>query len=188
MYVQPLDGSLAPNSLAAPAGGAEAEGTLFAGAAPAPGDNISRFVPPSLNDGAAEAQYGEGYGGSSSLQGLFGPLMGVLQQLMQMLQSLMGYGCGSQYGSSGCPPNGNPGCPPNGNPGCPPYGNERYFQNASGSSQGDPHLSFDGQKWLLVAWPGGIETPGACLVPPPIRRLLRYQWRTMSPPIATRPL
>ncbi len=151
MYVQPLDGSLAPNSLAAPAGGAEAEGTLFAGAAPAPGDNISRFVPPSLNDGAAEAQYGEGYGGSSSLQGLFGPLMGVLQQLMQMLQSLMGYGYGSQYGSSGCPPNGNPGCPPNGNPGCPPYGNERYFQNASGSSQGDPHLSFDGQKWNNMA-------------------------------------
>jgi hypothetical protein len=42
----------------------------------------------------------------------------MLQQLMQMLQSLTG--------SGGC----------NG---------ERFFQNATGSSDGDPHLSFNGQ-------------------------------------------
>jgi hypothetical protein len=41
----------------------------------------------------------------------------VLTQMMQMLQSMMGYG----------------------------GGNERFFANATASSKGDPHLSFDGQ-------------------------------------------
>jgi hypothetical protein len=41
----------------------------------------------------------------------------------------MGYGCNGPYSG----------------PNCPPSGNERYFQNASGSSEGDPHLSFNGQ-------------------------------------------
>ncbi|HVN69244.1 MAG TPA: hypothetical protein VMU38_06325 [Candidatus Binatia bacterium] len=113
MYVQPLESSLTPNSLASPAGNAESEGALVRGStAAAAGDGISRFAPPASND-------------SGSLQGLFGPLMGVLQQLMQVLQSLMGYGCGNGSGSA----------------------NERFFQNASGSSDGDPHLSFNGQKW-----------------------------------------
>jgi len=130
MYVQPLEGSLTPNSLASPTGSAESEGALFrGGAVPAAGDGISRFAPPS--NANASSAYGEGYGGSGSLQGVFGPLMGVLQQLMQVLQSLMGYGCG----------NGN-GCG-NGSGSA----NERFFQNASGSSDGDPHLSFNGQKW-----------------------------------------
>ena len=121
MYVQPLEGSLTPNALTSAAGNAESEGALFAGGAPpAAGDNISRFVPPWMNEGASGSPYGECYGGSGSLQGTFGPLMAMLQQLMQMLQSLMGYG--------GC-------------------GNERFFQNATGASDGDPHLSFNGQKW-----------------------------------------
>ena len=91
MYVQPLDGPLTPNALAAPAGAAEYEGAPFAGAAaPATGDNISRFVPPWSNDGAQAMPYGEGSAASGSLQGMFAPLMGMLQQLMQMLQSLMG--------------------------------------------------------------------------------------------------
>ena len=123
MYVQPLDGSLTPNSLAAPTGSLEGEGALLQGAALPSGDNISRFLPPWLNDNAASSAYGDVYGSSGSMQGLFGSLMGVLQQLTQMLQSLMGYG-----------------------------GNQRYFQNATGSSDGDPHLSFNGQKWFLVAW------------------------------------
>ncbi|MGB8907712.1 MAG: hypothetical protein WCC84_03070 [Candidatus Cybelea sp.] len=154
MYVQPLDGSLTPNSFASPAG---AEGTLNQGVpAPATGDNISRIVPPPwLGEASAPSPFGEGYGGMGSVQGLFGPLMGMLQQLMQMLQSLMGYGCNSPYGSGSCPPYGNfgpppygnGGCPPNGNESCPPFGNERFFQNASGASDGDPHLSFNGARW-----------------------------------------
>jgi hypothetical protein len=144
MYVQPLDGPLSPNALVSPAGGAETEGTLSAGVAAPAGDNISRFLPPSLDEGDVSSPYGENYG---SLQGLFGPLMGVLQQLMQMLQSLMGYGGNSPYGSGGCSPYGSGGCPPNGNGSCPPNGNERYFQNATGSSDGDPHLSFNGTRW-----------------------------------------
>ena len=165
MYVQPLEGSVSPNSLASSAAaGAGPEGALLQGAlAPPAGDNISRFVPPALNDGAE--QYGAGYGNSGSLQGIFGSLMGVLEQLMQMLQSLTGYGGNAPYGSGGCnppfgspggpppygsggpPPYGSGGCPPYGSGGCPPYGNERFFQNATGSSEGDPHLSFNGQKW-----------------------------------------
>lgn len=131
MYVQPLDGSPGPNSLSSVAGSAEGEGALFPGtAAPAGGDNISRFVPPWSNDGAAASPYGE-YGTSSSLQGLLGSLMGVMQQLMQMLQSLMGYSGNAPHGSGSCQP----------------YGKERYFQNATGASDGDPHLSFNGVKW-----------------------------------------
>jgi hypothetical protein len=159
MYVQPLDGSLGANSLGSLGGNAEGEGALFAGtAAPQAGDNISRFVPPWLSDGAAASQNAEASSNAPSLQGLLGPLMGVLQQLMQMLQSLMGYGGGSgacpPYGNNGtCPPyGGNGACPPYGNNGtCQPYGNERFFQNADGSSHGDPHLSFNGSKWTSMA-------------------------------------
>jgi hypothetical protein len=133
MYVQPLDGSLGANPLASAGAGADGESALPTGAAaPAAGDNISRFLPPWLRDSAAADAPGAGFfGGSGSLQGLFGPLMGMLQQLMQMLQSLMGSGCNAPYGSSQCPPG----------------GNERYFRNATASSDGDPHLSFDGEHW-----------------------------------------
>lgn len=136
MFVQPLDGPLGQNSIPAMTGGAQGEGTLLQGGiAPAAGDNISRFVPPWYNQGSVAAPYAGGYGNDGSVQGMFGPLMGVLQQLMQMLQSLMGYGCNAPYG--------------NGN--CSGGGNERYFQNASGSSEGDPHLSFNGSKWNSMA-------------------------------------
>jgi len=152
MYVQPLEGSLSPNTLASPTANPQAEGAVFSGAgAPATGDNISRLVPPWLNDGGGSAQYGDG-SGSGAMQSVFGSLMGVLQQLMQMLQSLMGYGCNPPSGSGGCSaPSGSGGCnPPGFGPSpspCPPSGNERFFQNASGSSEGDPHLSFDGRTW-----------------------------------------
>jgi hypothetical protein len=59
MYVAPLAGSLGPDSLSALAGNAQ-EGSLFdGGVAPAAGDNISRFVPPWLNNGGADSAYGE---------------------------------------------------------------------------------------------------------------------------------
>lgn len=122
MYVAPLDGSLTPNSLAGPTGNAESEGALLQGASLPAGDNISRFLPPWLNDGASSSAYGDVNGSSGSMQGILGSLMGVLQQLTQMLQSLMGYG-----------------------------GNQRYFQNATGSSDGDPHLSFNNAKWNDMA-------------------------------------
>ncbi|MGA2760328.1 MAG: hypothetical protein ABSF08_08430 [Candidatus Cybelea sp.] len=150
MYVQPLEGSLGPNSLSSLAGNAQ-EGPLFEGAvAPAAGDNISRFVPPWLNDGAATSPYGEASYNDSSMQGLFGPLMGMLQQLMTMLQSMMGYGgCTSPYGGNG----GKGGCgsPYPGNGSCQPRNGEHFFQNATGSSDGDPHLSFNGSKWNNMA-------------------------------------
>lgn len=149
MYVQPFDGSLSPNALATPPGNPETGGALFPGGpAPAAGDNISRFLPPSLNDGGAPAPYGDL---GSGYQGLFGPLMGMLQQLMQMLQSLMGYGCNPQYGSGSCPPGGNLNAPPSGNGGCGPSGKEHYFANATGASDGDPHLSFNGARWNNMA-------------------------------------
>jgi hypothetical protein len=64
----------------------------------------------------------------------------------------MGYGCNGAPGYGGnCPPNGSISCPPNGNGGCLPSGNERFFQNATGSSDGDPHLSFNGARWNNMA-------------------------------------
>lgn len=146
MYVQPLDGSINANSLASLAN-AGTEGSAFAGASPvAAGDNISRFVPPWSNEGG-EGSYGESFSNPSSLQGVFGSLMGMLQQLMAMLQSLTGYGCNAPYGQGNSSPYGSGNCPPYGSGTCPPRGNERYFQNASGSSEGDPHLSFNGARW-----------------------------------------
>ncbi|MBV9719779.1 MAG: hypothetical protein JOZ77_10690 [Candidatus Eremiobacteraeota bacterium] len=146
MYVQPLESAINSNPLGSPALNTQAEGT-FQGSAPATGDNISRFVPPWMSsESSTMPQFGGGNGGWGSTQSALGPLMSILQQLMQMLQSLMGYGCNPPYGSGNCPPNGPTPCPANGS-GCPPYGNERFFQNANGSSEGDPHLSFNGAKW-----------------------------------------
>jgi len=64
---------------------------------------------------------------------------------------------GSGYGSAASSPYSSPYGSPYGstNPfggtcpsgGCPQYGNEQYFQNANGASQGDPHLSFNGNSW-----------------------------------------
>ncbi len=122
MYVQPLEGSLSANSPSSLAGGLDGEGVLSDPAASAAaGDNISRFLPPGLS--AESASGPEGFnGGSASMQGMLGSLMGVLTQMMQMLQSMMG--CGSS---------------------------ERFFTNATASSQGDPHLSFDGSRWTSMA-------------------------------------
>jgi hypothetical protein len=85
-----------------------------------------------LSDSAASAAAGDNisrflppdtpYGTPASMQGMFGSLMSMLTQMMQMLQSMMGYGS-----------------------------NERFFANATASSQGDPHLSFDGSRWTSMA-------------------------------------
>jgi hypothetical protein len=79
-------------------------------------------------------------GAAPSPYGMLGPMMGMLSQLMQMLQSLMGY--------QSC-------------------GNERFFRNADGASTGDPHLSFNGNRWNSMAsqpdllnsnsFPGGFQ-------------------------------
>lgn len=112
MYVQPLEGSLSANSPLPLTGSLDGEGVLSNSAASAgASDNISRFLPPDSP-----------YGASTSMQGMFGSLMSVLAQMMQMLQSMMGYG-----------------------------GSQRFFANATASSQGDPHLSFDGSRWSSMA-------------------------------------
>jgi hypothetical protein len=120
MYVQPFDGSLSPNSLSPLVGSMEGEGLVSGAAASSTeGDNISRLLPPWPGGGAeGTASDNWAYATPGSMQGMFGSLMGMLAQLMQMLQSMMGNGC-----------------------------NERFFQNAAGSSEGDPHLSFDGNRW-----------------------------------------
>ena len=148
MSIQPLDGQLSPSPLSAFAGIGDAGGSLSQAGAQGTlsSDAISRMVPPWL----------AGTVSNPAQTALFGPLPGLLQQLVQMLQQMMGgaYGEGCYpYGGSGaggggyCPPYGGSGsCAPYG-----PYGNESYFQNASGASEGDPHLSFNGQKWNSMA-------------------------------------
>ncbi|MBV8331665.1 MAG: hypothetical protein JO192_02940 [Candidatus Eremiobacteraeota bacterium] len=131
MYVQPLESQLA--TLAPMANELENPlASLESGLAPAfaGGDGISRFAPPLANGVAME---------SPMQTAMFGPLAGLIQQLMAMLQSMMGYG--SSAGGA---------CPGYGN-GCEPYGGEQFFPNAAGASTGDPHLSFNGSHWNSMA-------------------------------------
>ena len=65
-----------------------------------------------------------GIGGDES--GLAGTISGLIAQLGALLRQLTGNAC---YGNS-----------------CG-HGNEQYFQNANGGSDGDPHLSFNGNTW-----------------------------------------
>lgn len=145
MYVQPLEGSLVPGALGAPAGAAAGDAGPFAGSPLAgAGDNISRFVPPWQSDAPTTPFDQLPFGQPGSMQGPFGPIMGLLQQLVGMLQSMMGCGSGTPYGSGSCQPYGSGNCRSYG-------GGEHYFQNANGSSEGDPHLSFNGQHWNSMA-------------------------------------
>lgn len=148
MSIQPLDGQLSPSPLSAFAGIGDAGGSLSQAGAQGTlsSDAISRMVPPWL----------AGTVSNPAQTALFGPLPGLLQQLVQMLQQMMGgaYGEGCyRYGGSGAGGGGY--CPPYGGSGsCAPYGpydNENYFQNASGASEGDPHLSFNGQNAKMLA-------------------------------------
>lgn len=88
-------------------------------------DVVSRFLPPGF---AGDPGAGNGIGGLlGGLSGtsLFGEIGELLQSLGAMLQQLMG-GTGFGGGGNGC---------------------QRYFGSATGSSTGDPHLSFDGNHW-----------------------------------------
>ncbi len=77
---------------------------------PLAGDSFGYVIPPP----------GAGTQGCSGLQGT--GLQGMLQQLMAMLQQLLG---GTQGGFQNDSP-------------------QQYFQNADGTSLGDPHLNFNG--------------------------------------------
>ena len=128
MLVQPLESQLGP-AMIEPLG-AEAENPIASLASALPStlsqsDAISRLVPPwtgSMMQNPMQTAF-------------FGPLAGLIQQLMQMLQSFMGCGGYSGYGGSGS------------SGGCSPYGGEQFFSTASGASTGDPHLSFNGNHW-----------------------------------------
>ncbi|MBV8149627.1 MAG: hypothetical protein JO092_11080, partial [Candidatus Eremiobacteraeota bacterium] len=130
MYVQPYENALGFSTL--PPMGDVADGALASmeGALPGavtPGDAISLSGSPWLN---AMTQ-------NPTQTALFGPLASLMQQLMQMLQSILGYQNGGAPYGGGCPPYG----------GCSPYGGEQFFPSAGGASFGDPHLSFNGNHW-----------------------------------------
>jgi hypothetical protein len=148
MYVQPYENTLGLSTLA-PLGDME-DGAFssLGGGMPGtvtPGDAISISGAPWLN---AMTQ-------NPAQTALFGPLAGLMQQLMQMLQSILGYQGGAPYGGG---PYGAPygGCPPSG---CSPYGGEQFFSSAGGASVGDPHLSFNGSHWnSMVSQPNLLNS------------------------------
>ena len=114
-------------------------------------DAIARFVaPPTAQTPAGPSEASLPGSLESSASQMYNPLGSMLAQLMQMMQMLMSsLGLGSGYGS-GYPPGFGSQYPPGygtGSPGCPQYGSEQYYANATGASQGDPHLSFNGNTW-----------------------------------------
>lgn len=128
MFVQPLEGALGASPLGSLAGIGEAPGALAQELSPESvgGDAISRLVPPWLT----------GAMGANPMQtALVGPLSGLMQQLIAMLQWMMGSGSASPspYPGAGCPSSGG--------------GAEQFFPSANGASAGDPHLSFNGNHW-----------------------------------------
>jgi hypothetical protein len=138
MYVQPLEGQLGPASLFSGTGeGAGPNPAEFAPGSPVTGDAISRLIPPWLTGAMTQ---------NPMQTAMFGPVPALMQQLMQMLQWMMGSaGMGAPYGSGGS-------C-------SPPPGNEQYFPNATGGSNGDPHLSFNGNTWnSMVSQPDLLDS------------------------------
>jgi hypothetical protein len=98
-----------------------------------------------------------------------------------MLQSMTGYaGNGSANGGSPYGPS---------QYGCPPYGGEQFFSSATGGSNGDPHLSFNGNTWdnmtsqpdLLNSdsIPGGFQV-STSVTPPNARGVTWNQSATVS--------
>jgi hypothetical protein len=93
-------------------------------------DAISRFAAPYSNAGAANS--GQADGSQSSLLGILNSLIAQLGQMVSQLGGQLGFGQGGgSFGSGGGP--------------CGSA--QQFFQNASGGSVGDPHLSFNGQHW-----------------------------------------
>ncbi|MDQ2865028.1 MAG: hypothetical protein M3R51_02260 [Candidatus Eremiobacteraeota bacterium] len=81
-------------------------------------DIVSRFTPPWMN-----GNNDPGNGNAAANSSPFCQIGQLLAQLVQMLQQFMQGGCGG------------------------PGSGQQYFQNATGSSTGDPHLSFDNNHW-----------------------------------------
>lgn len=123
-------------ALGAPlAGGQPPLAPPFLGIAQAPpGDAIARFTQPNTVQ-------------SGPLTNPFGSMLG---QIMQMLQSLLGaLGIGGFGGGFGGFPNA----------GGIAEGNEQFYGNANGGSQGDPHLSFNGNTWSnMTSQPDLLES------------------------------
>jgi hypothetical protein len=157
-------------------------------------DAIARFVSPQTEQNATGIPSEESLPGSlaSSASQMYNPLGSMLAQLMQMMQMLMSsLGLGSGYGS-GYPPGYGSSYPPgcgSGNPGCPQYGNEQYYTSATGASQGDPHLSFNGNTWdnmtsqpnLLQSdsFPGGYQI-STQVTPPSANGITHNQSATIA--------
>jgi hypothetical protein len=164
-------------------------------------DAIARFVAPQTAQTASGIPEGSMTGSlESSASEMYNPMSSMLAQLMQMMQMLMsslglgaGYGSGYPpgYGSSYPPGYGSsypPGCG-SGSPGCPQYGNEQYYANATGASQGDPHLSFNGNTWdsmtsqpnLLQSnsFPGGYQI-STQVTPPSANGITHNQSATIA--------
>ncbi len=83
------------------------------------GDSISRFTQPQLQS--------DPYDGSQSSSGGLYSIVAQLMSVIGQLLGQMGYGNSSSSNWSGS--------------------NEQYYANASGGSNGDPHLSFNGSTW-----------------------------------------
>lgn len=100
-------------------------------------DTIARILPPWTNGGGGQPVSGGLFGGGGFGGGLSGMLLGgplqLLENIIQQLGALVAQfasQAGSQLGNltgSG--------------------DNEQYFQSANAGSNGDPHLSFNGQHW-----------------------------------------
>lgn len=157
-------------------------------------DAIDRFVAPQTAQAPAGIPEGMLPGSlESSASQMYNPLGSMLAQLMQMMQMLMSsLGLGSGYGSGYPPGFGSSPCPPgygSGYPGCSQYGNEQYYANATGASQGDPHLSFNGNTWdnmtsqpnLLQSnsFPGGYQI-STQVTPPSANGITHNQSATIA--------
>ncbi|MEO6912793.1 MAG: hypothetical protein ABI182_02065 [Candidatus Baltobacteraceae bacterium] len=83
-------------------------------------DSIARLQPPSISGQSGTGFNPLGFMGMGAIQTAISSIMGMLQQLMQMLGGSYGVGSGQNTGG------------------------EQFYQNATGSSTGDPHLAFNG--------------------------------------------
>jgi hypothetical protein len=149
MSIQSLEGGLAQTAL--PPYGAIADGaTLEQGTGPAASSDAISLSPsqPETDSNLDQAS-------------MLSPLSGMLTQLMQMLQSMLGGSSASFAGMPGqCSTYGGQGggnCAPGGNGIA--HGPEQYFSSAQGGDEGDPHLTFNGTKWnSMVSHPNLLQS------------------------------
>jgi hypothetical protein len=148
MSIQSLEGGLSQTALP-PYGGIADGATLEQGAGPAASSDAITLSPaqPAAQSNLDQAS-------------MLSPLSGLLTQLMQMLQSMLGNSGASFAGMpGGCAPYGGQGgnCVGGGNGIA--NGNEQYFSSAQGGDEGDPHLSFNGGKWnSMVSHPNLLQS------------------------------